>query len=263
MSDLLKRFEGFLEPSSREWQLLTQLDPSKLPQHIAVIMDGNGRWAQCRRLPRVAGHREGSKAVRAVIETSARLTIPVLTLYAFSAENWKRPATEVGTLMSLLEEYLRKELHTLQENQISFRAIGRILELPSSVQRELRDVETATAGNGGMKLVIALNYSGRLEIIDAINRIVEKGSQSPVTERDLSENLYTAGFPDPDLMIRTSGEMRISNFLLWQIAYSEIYVTDVLWPDFRPFNLLEAVLNFQRRERRYGGIRAASVVNTR
>lgn len=263
MTDLLRRFEGYIEPSSREWQLVTQLDSAKLPQHIAVIMDGNGRWAQCRRLPRVAGHKEGSKAVRAVIETSARLGIPVLTLYAFSAENWKRPASEVGTLMNLLEEYLRKELHTLQENDISFRAIGRIQELAPSVQRELRETETATAANRGMKLVIALNYSGRLELVDAVNRLLSKASREPITEQDLSQNLYTAGLPDPDLMIRTSGEMRISNFLLWQIAYSEIYVTDVLWPDFRPAHLLEAVLNFQRRERRYGGIRSASVLNIR
>jgi undecaprenyl diphosphate synthase len=263
MTDLLRRFEGFLEPSSREWDLVSQLDSSKLPRHIAVIMDGNGRWAQVRRLPRVAGHREGSKAVRAVIETSARLGIPVLTLYAFSAENWKRPASEVGTLMSLLEEYLRKELHTLQENDISFHAIGRIHELPASVQRELKETETATAANQGMKLVIALNYSGRLELVDAVNRLLTKDRREPVTEQELTENLYTAGLPDPDLMIRTSGEMRISNFLLWQIAYSEIYVTDVLWPDFRPTHLLEAVLNFQRRERRYGGIRSASVLKTR
>ncbi len=165
--------------------------------------------------------------------------------------------------MSLLEDYLRRELHTLQENGISFQAIGRIHELSPSVQKELRDVETATSHNRGMKLVVALNYSGRLEIVDAVNRIIASDRKEPITERDLSENVYTAGLPDPDLMIRTSGEMRISNFLLWQIAYSEIYVTDVLWPDFRPVHLLEAVLNFQRRERRYGGLRPASVANTR
>jgi undecaprenyl diphosphate synthase len=262
MAHAFRGFEGFVEPFSREGQILAELDPDRLPTHIAVIMDGNGRWAQSRRLPRVAGHREGTKAVRAVIESAARLGIPVLTLYAFSAENWKRPASEVGTLMDLLEEYLRKELDTLQKNEISFRAIGRIEELSPSIQEELRYAQEATSGNQGMKLVIALNYSGRLELIDAFNELLRQGRRE-VAEQDVEACLYTRGLPAPDLLIRTSGEMRISNFLLWQIAYSEIFVTDVLWPDFGAIHLLEAVLNFQKRERRYGGIQGTAAVNTR
>jgi undecaprenyl diphosphate synthase len=262
MAHAFRGFEGFVEPYSRESEVLAQLDPSRLPTHVAVIMDGNGRWAEGRRLPRVAGHREGTKAVRAVIESAARLGIPVLTLYAFSAENWKRPPNEVNTLMDLLEEYLRKELVTLQKNQISFRAIGRIAELSPSIQDELRHAEEATSENRGMQLVIALNYSGRLELIDTFRELLQRGCVQP-TEQDVEACLYTRGLPPPDLLIRTSGEMRISNFLLWQIAYSEIYVTDVLWPDFRAIHLLEAVLNFQKRERRYGGIQGTAAVNIR
>ena len=263
MAEAFPGFQGILKKGDREYELLCQLDPLRLPRHVAVIMDGNGRWAKSRRLPRVAGHREGTKAVRAVIETAARLTIPVLTLYAFSAENWKRPAGEVETLMGLLEDYLRKELKTLQKNNISFKAIGRLHQLSESVRRELHQVEEATAANQGMRLVIALNYSGRLEIVDAVNRLLEDGVQPPITERDVQDKLYTWDLPDPDLLIRTSGELRISNFLLWQIAYSEIYVTDVLWPDFRAMDLLRAVRDFQKRERRYGGIKPADVANSR
>jgi undecaprenyl diphosphate synthase len=263
MTEAFQGFKGIFKPGDRETELLRQLDPDRLPRHVAVIMDGNGRWAKSRRLPRVAGHREGTKAVRAIIETAARLTIPVLTLYAFSAENWKRPADEVGTLMNLLEEYLRKEVRTLQKNNISFKAIGRLHQLSESVRRELHQVEEVTAANAGMRLVIALNYSGRLEIVDAVNRLLEDRVQPPITERELQDRLYTWDLPEPDLLIRTSGEMRISNFLLWQIAYAEIYVTDVLWPDFRAIHLLEAVRDFQRRERRYGGIQPVDVANSR
>jgi len=255
MSGLFADLEGLFPHSSREAELIQNLDPTRLPQHIAIIMDGNGRWASSRRLPRVAGHRAGTESVRAVIETSARLHIPVLTLYAFSAENWKRPATEVGTLMRLLKEYIRRELADLSRNNIRFRAIGRIHELPSSVRRELEYAQDATSGNSGMQLLIALSYSGRLELVDAVNELLRQGARPPITENDIAEHLYTKGVPDPDLMIRTSGELRVSNFLLWQIAYAEIYVTDIFWPDFRAVHLLEAIANFQKRERRYGGIR--------
>lgn len=263
MSQLFKNFQGVLDPTSREASLIFQLDPEKLPRHIAVIMDGNGRWARQRNLPRVEGHRAGIDSVKATVETSARLQIAVLTLYAFSAENWKRPASEVNTLMELLKEYLQRELHTLQENDICFRAIGRLHELPPAVQKELRHTEDVTRRHQGMKMVIALNYSGRLELVDAINRMLKRGTRFPVSEEDIAGSLYTAGLPEPDLLIRTSGELRISNFLLWQIAYSEIYVTETLWPDFRGIHLLEAITHFQGRERRYGGIQAASLQNTR
>lgn len=257
MNPLLKNFEGVYEPGSAETSLIARIDHRRLPRHIAVIMDGNGRWASQRRLPRVAGHRAGIEAVKATVEACARLTVPVLTLYAFSAENWKRPAPEVNTLMNLLREYLERERHILVEHDICFRPIGRIDELPDPVRRQLRLAEAETATNRGMHLLVALNYSGRLELVDAVNRLLEQGVPPPATEEDIERNLYTHSIPDPDLLIRTSGEMRISNFLLWQIAYSEIHVTEVLWPDFRGIHLLEAVLDFQRRERRYGGIREA------
>ena len=258
MNGLVKKFEAVFDPSSPEAQLLERIDSNKLPRHIAVIMDGNGRWAKQRKLPRVAGHRVGIDAVRAVVETAARLPISVLTLYAFSAENWKRPRSEVSTLMKLLKEYIRKELSTIHENDIRFLTIGRIDELPDSVQKELRLAEEETRENRGTKMVVALNYSGRLELVDAFNKLLKDGAPYPISEDSIEKSLYTVGLPDPDLMIRTSGEMRVSNFLLWQIAYAEIYVTEVLWPDFRGIHLLEAVLEFQQRERRYGGIRFAS-----
>ncbi len=261
MNGLVKKFESVFDPSSPEAQLLEQIDSDKLPRHIAVIMDGNGRWAKQRKLPRVAGHRAGINAVRAVVETAARLPVSVLTLYAFSAENWKRPRSEVTTLMSLLKEYIRKELSTIHQNDIRFLTIGRIDELPDSVQKELRLAEEETRGNRGTKMVVALNYSGHLELVDAFNQLLKDGVPYPISEEDVEKNLYTVGLPDPDLMIRTSGEMRVSNFLLWQIAYAEIYVTEMLWPDFRGIHLLEAVLEFQQRERRYGGIRFASLHN--
>jgi undecaprenyl diphosphate synthase len=257
MDSKFSSFEGVFTPASREAGLLRQLDPRRLPRHIAVIMDGNGRWAQQRQLPRVEGHRAGAESVKATVETCARLGIEVLTLYAFSAENWKRPASEVRTLMGLLKQYVRNELSTIQQHDIRFRPIGRVGELSVSVQRALRRAERATRGNQGMALIIALNYSGRLELVDAVSSLIAEGAAAPVTEQDIQNHLYTRGLPDPDLLIRTSGEIRVSNFLLWQIAYSEIYVTDVLWPDFRAANLLEAVLSFQSRERRYGGIRPA------
>ena len=261
MNGLVKKFEAVFDPSSPEAKLLERIDSSKLPRHIAVIMDGNGRWAKQRKLPRVAGHRAGIGAVRAVVETAARLPISVLTLYAFSAENWKRPRSEVSMLMNLLKEYIRKELSAIHQKDIRFLTIGRIDELPTSVQKELRLAEEETRGNRGTKMVVALNYSGRLELVDAFNQLLKDGVPYPISEDNIEKNLYTVGLPDPDLMIRTSGEMRVSNFLLWQIAYAEIYVTEVLWPDFREIHLLEAVLEFQQRERRYGGIRFDSFHN--
>ena len=245
--------------SRRRAELLYQIDRSALPNHIAVIMDGNGRWARRRGLPRVAGHRAGISAVREVVEGSAELGIRVLTLYAFSVENWKRPLPEVATLMQLLKEYLAKELDNIDRNNIRFRTIGRVDQLDPSVQAELERGIARTRGNTGMIFNVALNYGGRAEIIDAVNRLLRNGGKElagngGVSETDFAQYLYTAGQPDPDLLIRTSGELRISNFLLWQIAYSEIWVTDTLWPDFDKQHLYEAIIAFQKRERRYGGL---------
>ena len=241
--------------------LVDQVDFARLPVHVAVIMDGNGRWAAQRHLPRVEGHRAGIDAVRDTVETAARLGIQVLTLYAFSVENWKRPASEVGTLMLLLKRYLRSELNTLLSNDIRFRVIGRIDELAPDIQDELRVAMERTAKNTGMLFNIALNYGGRAEIVDAARRAIEAGIRAnDLDEERFAGFLYTAGQPDPDLLIRTSGEMRVSNYLLWQIAYAEIYVTETLWPDFRRQHLLEAVLAYQKRERRYGGITPSPVV---
>src|SRR5688572_2049078 len=238
--------------------LIDQVNFERLPVHIAVIMDGNGRWAAQRHLPRVEGHRAGIDSVRDTVETAARLGIKVLTLYAFSVENWKRPAAEVSTLMMLLKRYLRLELNTLLQNDIRFQVIGRVDDLPADVQDELRRGIDRTSGSKGMLFNIALNYGGRAEIVDAARRAIESGvSPLDLDERIFGDFLYTAGQPDPDLLIRTSGEMRVSNFLLWQIAYAEIYVTETLWPDFRRRHLLEAVLAYQKRERRYGGITPA------
>ncbi|MDR1726486.1 MAG: isoprenyl transferase [Acidobacteriota bacterium] len=252
------RLDGFVEPGSEEVALLESLDAGRLPRHIAVIMDGNGRWAGQRMLPRVMGHRAGIDSVREIVEDTRRLGIGALTLYAFSTENWKRPKAEVRTLMRLLKEFIRKEMRRVHENNIRFQAIGRVRELDESVQGELRRFEELTAGNTGMVLNVALNYSGRAELTDACNRLIAEraraGDASEVDEDAIAGALYTAGLPDPDLLIRTSGEVRISNFLLWQIAYAEIYITPTFWPDFRRRHLLEALVEYQRRDRRYGGI---------
>jgi len=251
MTDL----DGIAEPGSAEEALLRRVDMDRLPRHVAVIMDGNGRWARRRHLPRVAGHRAGIRAVRDTVETSARLGIEVLTLYAFSRENWKRPKNEVETLMGLLKEYVRKELDTLIRNNIRLSVLGRMGDLSDSVQQELRRSLEATDGNTGLQFNVALSYGGRAEIVDAIRSMLRDGVRpEDVDEGQISRRLYTAGQPDPDLMIRTSGELRLSNFLLWQIAYSEIWVTETLWPDFRRGHLLEAILGYQSRERRYGGL---------
>jgi undecaprenyl diphosphate synthase len=247
--------------AAEEARLLELLDLQRLPRHLAVIMDGNGRWAQKRHLPRIAGHRAGTQAARSTIETCARLHIEALTLYAFSVENWRRPKAEIDFLMALLREYLRQEMPLIQKNNIRMRFLGRIEELPAAVQNDVRESMEKTAENRGMVLCVALNYGGRAEIVDAVNAILaeERGAAvhaaRKVTEGDLSRHLYTDGLPDPDLLIRTSGEMRVSNFLLWQIAYAEILVTETLWPDFTRTRLLEALVEFQKRERRYGGIR--------
>ena len=240
---------------SPEAVLARQVDFARLPVHIAVIMDGNGRWAAQRRLPRVEGHRAGIDAVRDSVEISARLGIEVLTLYAFSVENWKRPQAEVSVLMGLLKRYLRLELETLMANNIRFHVIGNETELSADIRVELELGQRKTATNTGMRFNIALNYGGRAEIVAAARlAIAADVDPAELDECKFASLLYTAGQPDPDLLIRTSGEMRISNFLLWQIAYAEIWVTDTLWPDFRARHLLEAVLAYQKRDRRYGGI---------
>jgi undecaprenyl diphosphate synthase len=240
---------------------LLQINRNALPTHIAVIMDGNGRWARKRGLPRVAGHRSGINAVREVVEGCAELGVSFLTLYAFSVENWKRPATEVRTLMLLLREYLNREIDNLDRNNIQFRTIGRTDQLEPSVRQELDKAIARTRSNTGMVFIVALNYGGRAEIVDAVNRLLASKRDS-IDEAEFGRNLYTSGFPDPDLLIRTSGEMRLSNFLLWQIAYTEIYVTDTLWPDFSRKDLHEAIVAFQKRERRYGGLGEAPVLST-
>jgi undecaprenyl diphosphate synthase len=252
----LDQLLAWIPPGSSDTALAHQVNFEQLPAHVAIIMDGNGRWAAQRHLPRVEGHRAGIESVRDVVETSARLGIEVLTLYAFSIENWKRPRTEVNTLMTLLKRYLRLELETLLRNNIRFQVIGRQEELPPDVQDELAAGVRHTASNTGMRFNIALNYGGRAEIVDAARRAIAAGLKpDDLDERRFGEFLYTAGQPDPDLLIRTSGEMRVSNFLLWQIAYAEIWVTDTLWPDFRCRHLLESILAYQKRDRRYGGIK--------
>jgi undecaprenyl diphosphate synthase len=251
-----------LQPGDADWDLAHAIDPARLPEHIAIIMDGNGRWAGKRRLPRVAGHKAGIGPVRSSVESCARLGIKVLTLYAFSIENWKRPRHEVETLWRLLRYYLKQELPELQKNDIRLQAIGRVEALPAQVRRELEAAVDATSANRGLLVNLAINYGGRAEIVDAINSILDmarlEGSLDSlkIDEDLIATSLYTATCPDPDLLIRTSGEMRISNFLLWQIAYAELYVTETLWPDFKRTDLLQAILEYQKRDRRYGGLSA-------
>jgi undecaprenyl diphosphate synthase len=244
--------------TAEEAFLLEKLNLGQLPKHLAVIMDGNGRWAQRRHLPRIAGHRKGTETARVTIETCSRLKLEALTLYAFSVENWRRPKAEIDFLMQLLREYIRQEMPLIQRNNIRMRFLGRSDELPAAVQRDTREAVEATARNTGMVLCIALNYGGRAEIVDAANALLAErraaGDSRKLTASELERHLYTAGLPDPDLLIRTSGEMRVSNFLLWQIAYAEIFVTETLWPDFNRARLLEAFVEFQKRDRRYGGI---------
>ncbi|HET9531323.1 MAG TPA: isoprenyl transferase [Blastocatellia bacterium] len=240
-------------------KLAIEMDPARLPAHVAIIMDGNGRWASRRNLPRVAGHRAGADAVRRTVEAAARLGIGWLTLYAFSTENWKRPRIEVEALMKLLGEFLRKEIKSLQKNNIRFQTLGRPDALPETLSEEIKRAEKFTSANTGLQLNIAINYGGRAEMTDVIKQMAWEafaGRLNPdrIDEGVISDRLYTAQMPDPDLLIRTGGEMRISNFLLWQIAYSEIFVTDTLWPDFGRADFLGAILDYQKRDRRYGGL---------
>lgn len=245
----------------KEAKVYASLDAARLPKHIAIIMDGNGRWAKRRHMPRVAGHRAGVSAVRSTVETAARIGIPALTLYAFSEENWKkRPESEVHFLMGLLSRYLKAEVPTLNKNNIRLEYIGRQHELPWEVQERMAWASDATARNSGMVLTLALNYSARSELVDAFRSIVDAAAQNggldhlQIDEDTVARHLYTRHLPDPDLVVRTSGEMRLSNFLLWQLAYAEIYVTPTLWPDFRGVHLLEGIAEYQKRERRYGGL---------
>jgi undecaprenyl diphosphate synthase len=242
---------------SREAALWSQIDPEGLPRHVAIIMDGNGRWARRRHRPRFAGHRAGVRAVREIVESCARIGLPVLTLYAFSSDNWKRPAEEVDLLMQLLRQYVRRDLDYMKRNNVRLRVIGRWRELPAEVRLDVARAVEETAGNTGLQVVVALNYSARAELVDAVRALLEQVQANgvpPVDEAALAAHLYASDLPDPDLLIRTSGEMRLSNFLLWQVAYTEIWVTDTLWPDFSTLHLLQAILDFQRRERRYGGL---------
>jgi undecaprenyl diphosphate synthase len=252
-------FEKLVEPGSEDAILLESIDIARLPKHIAVIMDGNGRWAKLRGKPRIFGHQEGAESVRSILDTCARLEIKAVTLYAFSTENWKRPQDEVSGLMQMLKFYLRKELKTVHENNIRFQAIGHLEGLSDEVREELRRAEEYTRANTGTVLSVALNYGGRAEITaaarEAVKRLSAEGRPpDDLTEGDIERHLYTHGLPEVDLLIRTSGEFRISNFLLWQIAYSEIYVTPTLFPDFRRTEVLKAIIDFQKRERRFGGV---------
>ena len=230
-----------------------------VPRHIAIIMDGNGRWARERGQSRIHGHEEGAESVRAVLRTCGEVGVQYLTLYAFSTENWKRPKAEIAALMKLLERFLRNEAPELMEQNVRLQAIGRIADLPASCQRELQRVIDLTSRNTSTTLVLALSYSGRTEIIDAVKSIAQavkagRLDEAAIDPEVFSEHLYTRCFPDPDLLIRTSGEMRLSNFLLWQLSYTEIYVTKKLWPDFRKPDLLEAIEDYSKRQRRYGGL---------
>ena len=248
------------ELTAEERAVYATLKPGCLPEHVAIIMDGNGRWAGNRSLKRFLGHQQGANSVQLVTETASRIGLPWLTLYAFSLENnLRRPRAEVNFLMRLLKTYLESNLQRMMDNNVRMRYIGRIHELPPEVQEKMRWAEQATARNTGTTLTLALNYGGRSELVDAFRSLAVEMKQkhiSPerITEEDIHRHLYTAHMPDPDLLIRTSGEMRLSNYLLWQVAYTEIFVTDRLWPDFRGIHLLEAIAEFQCRERRYGGL---------
>ena len=250
-----ENFAGIVEPKTAEAKLLAAIDPARLPAHIAVIMDGNGRWARARGKPRIFGHRAGSDSVKSIIDTCARMGIGAVTLYAFSTENWKRPKAEVSGLMQMLKRVLRRELKDVHRNNIRFQAIGNIAGLAYDVQAELAAAAEFTAANTGMVMSVALNYGGRAEIVEACRRAAAGKSAEKITEDDIERNLYTYGLPEVDLLIRTSGEFRISNFLLWQIAYSEIYVTPTLFPDFRRPQIFEAILDYQKRDRRFGGVK--------
>jgi undecaprenyl diphosphate synthase len=236
---------------------MPNIDPEKLPKHVAIIMDGNGRWARKKALNRIRGHEEGAESVRDIVRTSRKTGIAWLTLYAFSEENWKRPKHEIQALMALLKRFLKSELDEMMENDIRFHTIGKTTKLPRDVQKALKRTVEETSQNSAMVLTLALSYGGRQEIFDTIQKIAKRIELGDMTSEDITEQLisnflYTAGMPDPDLLIRTSGEYRVSNFLLWQIAYTEIYITPTLWPDFRKDEFLRTIEEYQRRERRYG-----------
>src|SRR5882672_186069 len=257
---VLSDFTKVVPRGSPDERLLAAIDWDRLPRHVAVIMDGNGRWAAQRGQPRIAGHRAGVEAVRATVDTSARLGLGALTLYAFSTENWKRPRYEVDALMRMLRKYLRLELDEINRQKIRFQTLGRIDALAPTVRNEIARASERTAANTGMVLSVALNYGGRTEIVyaarAAMRRLLAEGrSPNELSESDIERELYTKGLPELDLLVRTSGELRISNFLLWQSAYAEIYVTETLWPDFRRVHLLEAVVDYQQRSRRFGGLK--------
>lgn len=257
---MLEDFAGLVKSGSREETLLTSIAWDRLPRHVAIIMDGNGRWAAQRGQPRIAGHKAGVEAVRAAVDTGARLGLQALTLYAFSTENWKRPRYEVDALMRMLRRYIRIELDEIDRQNIKFQTIGRTAALAENVKAEIARATEQTSRNKGMVLSVALNYGGRAEIVDAcraaVRRLVDEGAApDEITEELIERELYTRNLPELDLLVRTSGELRISNFLLWQNAYSEIHVTDTLWPDFRRQHLLEAIVDYQRRDRRFGGLK--------
>lgn len=254
-------FAEILKPNSADARLLAAIDPARLPRHIAVIMDGNGRWAKRRGKPRIFGHRAGAESVKSIVDTCTRLQISAVTLYAFSTENWKRPKTEVSGLMQMLKRFLRSELDEVHGHNIRFQAIGNIAGLAEDVQKEIAFAMEKTAGNTGTIMSVALNYGGRAEIVEACRRAVrqlmsDKRPIESLAESDIERNLYTYGLPEVDLLIRTSGEMRISNFLLWQLAYSEIYVTPTLFPDFRRKEIFESIIEYQERDRRFGDVKS-------
>ena len=255
-----ENFAGIVKSNTAEAELLGAIDPARLPAHIAVIMDGNGRWAKQQGKPRIFGHRAGSDSVKAIIDTCARMEIRAITLYAFSTENWKRPKAEISGLMSMLKRVLRRELVDVHRNNIRFQAIGNTAGLAPDVQAELAAATAFTKDNTGMVMSVALNYGGRAEIVRAARLAVQELERrndviDHLTEADIERNLYTWNLPEVDLLIRTSGEFRISNFLLWQIAYSEIYVTPTLFPDFRRPQIFEAIIDYQKRDRRFGGVK--------
>jgi undecaprenyl diphosphate synthase len=263
---VLSDFKDVVEQGSRDERLLSAIAWDRLPRHVAIIMDGNGRWAAKRGQPRIAGHRAGVEAVRSAVDTGARLGLGALTLYAFSTENWKRPRYEVDALMRMLRKYLRLELAEIDRQNIRFQTIGRTHALATNVQNEIARASEQTAQNTGMVLSVALNYGGRAEIVDATRAAMQKlvsENRRPedLSEEDIASELYTRHLPELDLLVRTSGELRISNFLLWQSAYAEIHVTETLWPDFRRIHLLEAIVDYQQRRRRFGGLKL--VVNAK
>ncbi len=252
---MLDRLRALYPEKSDEYRLIGRIDSKRLPVHVAIIMDGNGRWAKLNGLPRTAGHSAGAEAARDVTESAARLGIKYLTLFTFSSENWKRPAGEIRFLMNMLYQNLAEKQEMIRENRIKMKILGDIGKLPAKLQKKLRETESASQRHQGLQVNLALNYGARSEIIGAVKQLVAQGVPAArISEKTFAKYLHTAGTPDPDLLIRTSGELRISNFLLYQIAYSELYFTPILWPDFKAVDLFRAIIDFQGRNRRYGNI---------